>query len=50
MVEMLEETGEELTPEMKKLTEGVNFTDENHGLEVLKRELQQKKNVKLWWD
>ena len=50
MVEMMEETGEELTPEMKKLIKGVDFTDEDYGLEILKRELQQKKSVKLWWD
>jgi hypothetical protein len=50
MIEMMEETGEELAPEMKKLIEGVDFTDENYGLEILKREIQQKKNVQLWWD
>ena len=50
MVEMMEETGEELTPEMKKLTEDVDFTDENYGLEILKREILQRKCVKLWWD
>ena len=50
MVEMMEESGEELTPEMKKLIKGVNFEDEDYGLEILKRELRQKKGVKLWWD
>ena len=50
MVEMAEETGEELTPEMQKPIKGVDFTDENYGLEILKRELQQKKSVQLWWD
>jgi hypothetical protein len=50
MVEMMEETGEELEPEMKKLIEGVDFEDENYGLEILKRALQQNKSVKLWWD
>ena len=47
---MMEESGEELTPEMKKLIKGVNFEDEDYGLEILKRELRQKKGVKLWWD
>jgi hypothetical protein len=50
MVEMMEETGEELTPEMKQLTAGVDFTDDNYGLEILKREIQQGKKVTLWWD
>lgn len=50
MVGMMEETGEELPPEMKKLIEGVDFEDEDYGLEILKREIQQKKSLKLWWD
>jgi hypothetical protein len=50
MVEMIEETGEGLEPEMKKLIEGVDFEDENYGLEILKRSLQQGKSVRLWWD
>lgn len=50
MIEMMEATGEELAPEMKKLIEGVNFEDENYGLEILKRELHQKHGVQLWWD
>jgi hypothetical protein len=50
MVEMMEETGEELSPEMAVLIEGVDFTDENYGLEILKREIENRKAVKLWWD
>jgi hypothetical protein len=50
MVEMIEEGGQQLEPEMQKLIEGMDFEDEDYGLEILKRELQQKKNVKLWWD
>lgn len=50
MIEVMEEAGEEPEPEMKKLIEGIDFEDEEYGLEVLKRELEQKRNVKLWWD
>lgn len=50
MVDMLEETGEELAPEMAALIEGIDFSDKNYGLEILKRELQNRKAVKLWWD
>jgi len=35
---------------MQKLVEGVDFEDENYGLEILKRELQQKPKITLWWD
>jgi hypothetical protein len=50
MIEAMEETEEKLTPEMKKLTDGADFTDEDYGLQILKRELQQNKSVTLWWD
>ncbi|MDB6124919.1 MAG: hypothetical protein JWQ71_3912 [Pedosphaera sp.] len=50
LVELAEETGEPLAPEIEKLIEGVDFSDENYGLEILKREVQQKKKVSLWWD
>jgi hypothetical protein len=50
MVEAMEEMGEELTPDLQKLIEGVDFNDENYGLEILKRELEAKKSITLWWD
>jgi hypothetical protein len=50
MIEMLEESGQELTPEEQKMIEGIDFTDENYGVEILKREVQQRKKVTLWWD
>src|SRR6478672_1389410 len=45
-----EKRGEKPSIEFNTLVEGVNFSDENYGLEILKRELQLKKAVKLWWD
>ena len=39
-----------LTPELKELFKGVDFADENYGLEILKRQLQRDKKVTLWWD
>lgn len=50
ILEGLEEVGEAPTPEMKALTEGVDLSDENHGLEILKREIQWNKKLTLWWD
>jgi hypothetical protein len=50
MVEMMEATGQELKPEMKELIDGVDFSDENYGLEILKREIQRNPSVTLWWD
>jgi hypothetical protein len=49
VAEMIEEMGE-VPPEMQKLVEGVNLEDEDYGLEILKREIQMRKNVTLWWD
>lgn len=50
MIEMAEETGEDLDPKMQELIKGVDFEDEDYGVEILKREIQRDKRVKLWWD
>jgi len=50
MVESMEEAGEELDPEMAQLVDGIDFSDENYGLEILKRQLEQMKAIQLWWD
>jgi len=47
--EMIEQM-DEVPPQMQKLIEGVDFENEDYGLEILKREIQQKKAVTLWWD
>jgi hypothetical protein len=44
------EVGEALTPELKELIDGIDFNDENYGLDILKRQLLRDKKVKLWWD
>lgn len=49
-IEMASETGEDIPPSMQELIKGVDFEDENYGLEILKRELQRDKKVMLWWD
>ena len=49
-LDVVDETGEALTSESKQLIEGVDFTDENYGVEILKREIQRNKKVTLWWD
>src|SRR5687767_6891763 len=49
--EMIEATDpEDLSPEMKELIEGVDFEDEDYGLEILKRQLQRDSKLTLWWD
>ena len=50
MLESLEEMGEEVDPEMATLIEGIDFDDENYGLEILKRQIERDKAVSLWWD
>jgi len=50
MVEMAGETGEGIPAGMQELIEGIDFEDENYGLEILKREIQRGKKVMLWWD
>lgn len=50
MVEAIEEMGEDLPPEIASLTDGIDFSDEHYGLEILKREIVQRNSVTLWWD
>lgn len=49
VAEMIEEM-DEVPPATQKLIEGIDFDDEDYGVEILKREIQQGKNLKLWWD
>lgn len=37
-------------PELQALLAGIDFEDENFGLELLKRSLAQSSTVALWWD
>ena len=50
MMEMADETGEELPPELLELTVGVDFEDDQYGLELLQRSLAKHRQVALWWD
>ena len=50
MLEMMEETGKKPTKGMQELIAGVDSEDQGYGLEILKRELQKKMQVTLWWD
>lgn len=40
----------EVPPNIEGLIEGVDFSDENYGLEILKRFIVRDRQVKLWWD
>jgi hypothetical protein len=44
------ETQAEPDPGFLELTAGVDFEDENYGLEILRRCLKRDKTVWLWWD
>lgn len=50
MIELAEETGEDIDSKIQELIEGIDFEDEDYGVEILKREVQRDKRVQLWWD
>lgn len=50
MLQMVEETGQSISPELMKLLEGIDFSQEDFGLEILQRDLRENKLVRLWWD
>jgi hypothetical protein len=50
MIGAAEERGEDIPEDIKELVEGVNFEDEDYGIELLKRSLKRDMKVCLWWD
>jgi len=50
MLQMAEETGQSISPELMKLLDGIDFSKEDFGLEILQRDLRENKLVRLWWD
>jgi hypothetical protein len=50
MIGWAEETGEDIPEAMRELVYGVNFEDEDYGLELLKRSLKRDMKICLWWD
>lgn len=50
MIEMNEVTGGDLPPDIRALVEGIDFDDDDFGLEILKRDMVAQRVVRLWWD
>jgi hypothetical protein len=50
MVEMMAEAGQQITPEVAQLIEGVDFETEDFGEVLLQRSLKSTHQVGLWWD
>ena len=50
MIEVEQEMGEDVDPELLKFVEGVDLSHEDAGLVLLARALEQTKSVNLWWD
>jgi hypothetical protein len=50
MINMLQESQQEIPSELQEMVAGIDFDDENFGLEILKRSLISTKELFLWWD
>jgi hypothetical protein len=50
MIDAAEEMEQELDPRILELADGVDFDDDDYGLELLARALKRDKVVTLWWD
>jgi len=50
MIDMMEETGQKLPPELAQLIEGVDFEREDFGEILLRKSLKATHSVSLWWD
>ncbi|PZU97319.1 MAG: hypothetical protein DCE90_07120 [Pseudanabaena sp.] len=50
MIDILQKTEQEVPSDLLEMTAGIDFADENYGLELLKRSLVATKELFLWWD
>ena len=50
MMELAEDMDEDVPEDMEELVEGVDFEDEDYGIELLKRSLKRDMRIHLWWD
>jgi ankyrin repeat protein len=50
VVSRAEASGRSLSDEVLELIDGIDFSDENFGLEILERDLKKQKKIRLWWD
>jgi hypothetical protein len=49
-LESFEESGQDVPEDFREFIKDVDLTDDNYGLELLKRSLALNKLVSLWWD
>lgn len=50
MVESIEELGEEISEETKMLIQGIDFSSDHYGLDLLEKALKINGRIQLWWD
>lgn len=50
MVEMYEESGQELPENIRVLTEGIDFEDDDFGIRILEKALILGEKINFWWD
>ena len=51
MFEAMEEESEaEISEEIQKLIEGIDFSSENYGLDLLEKALKMDGRIQFWWD
>lgn len=50
MVELAEETGEELDDSIKELINGIDLGDEDYGIKLMAKDLPKRMELTLWWD
>ncbi|MDX1977387.1 MAG: DUF4253 domain-containing protein [Pseudanabaenaceae cyanobacterium bins.68] len=50
VADLIEQMDGELSPELQKLIEGIDLTDQNYGLAILQRSLKLDSHLTLWWD
>lgn len=50
MVELAEETGEELDDSIKELIRGIDLEEDDYSLKMMAKDLPKRMELTLWWD
>lgn len=50
LIDAAEEGGQEVPEAIRELVAGVDLSDDNYGMELLRRALRRDKVLQLWWD
>ena len=50
MLEAMEEFGQDIDPKLKALVDGIDFSDDDFGMQILQKAIREEHVLPFWWD